>query len=59
YRVVDRHRQLDAGRMLVADFIATGAMGTFGERCSLSSLLSRLHIESRTVWYAPRYLRIV
>ena len=40
--MVDRHQQLEAGRMLAADLIVTGAMATLGERYSLSLRLLRV-----------------
>jgi hypothetical protein len=40
--MVDRQQQLEAGRMLAADYIVTGAMGTLGDRCSLSLRLLRV-----------------
>ena len=40
--MVDRQQQLEAGRMLAADFIITGALGTLGARYSLSLRLLRV-----------------
>jgi hypothetical protein len=40
--MVDRQQQLEAGRMLAADVIVTGALGTLGERYSLSLRLLRV-----------------
>ena len=56
--MVERQQQLKADRMLAAEFIVTGAMGTLGERSSLSLRLLRAKT-GETVGEISRFYRSV